>query len=75
MTKRIHSDHFNPIDGVVVRFDASKLTQDNFKIIENLSEILQDSGELGISEIEIFNITIKSLATSEQELIRGDWRL
>jgi len=75
LTKRIHSDHFNPIDGVVVRFDASKLTQDNFKIIENLSEILQDSGELGISEIEIFNITIKSLATSEQELIQGDWRL
>ena len=34
LKKRLHSDHINPIDGVVVRFDASKLTQENFKVIE-----------------------------------------
>lgn len=70
LKKRIHSDHINPIDGVVVRFDASKLTQENFNIIEKLSEILQDSGELGISEVDIFNITIKSLRSSEKDLIK-----
>jgi len=70
LKKRIHSDHMNPIDGVVVRFDASKLTQENFNIIEKLSEILQDSGELGISEVDIFNITIKSLRSSEKDLIK-----
>jgi len=70
LKKRIHSDHLNPIDGVVIRFDASKLTQENFKIIEKLPAILQDSGELGISELDIFNITIKSLKTSEKDLIQ-----
>jgi len=70
LKKRIHSDHMNPTDGVVVRFDASKLTQENFKIIENLSEILQDSGELGVSELDIFNIEIKSLDTTEKDLVQ-----
>ncbi len=49
LKKRIHSDHMNPTDGIVVRFDASNLTQENFKIIEKLPAILQDSRELGIS--------------------------
>ena len=70
LKKRIHSDHMNPTDGIVVRFDASKLTQENFKIIEKLPAILQDSGEIGISELDIFNITIKSLKTSEKDLIQ-----
>jgi len=70
LKKRIHSDHMNPTDGIVVRFDASNLTQENFKIIEKLPAILQDSGELGISELDIFNITIKSLKTSEKDLIQ-----
>ena len=53
------------IDGVIVRFDASKLTQENFKVIENLSEIIQDSGELGVSELDIFNVEIKSLKSKD----------
>ena len=60
----------NPIDKVVVRFDAGKLNQEQFNIIQNLSEILQDSGEIGISEVGIFNIEIKSLETKTDELIR-----
>ena len=65
LKKRLHSDHINPIDGVIVRFDASKLTQENFKVIENLSEIIQDSGELGVSELDIFNVEIKSLKSKD----------
>ena len=70
LKKRIHSDHINPPDKVVVRFDAEKLDQEQFDIIQKLSEILQDSGEIGISEIGIFNIEIKSLETRTDELIR-----
>jgi len=70
LKKRIHSDHMNPSDKVVVRFDCDKLDNEQFQIVQNLSEILQDSGEIGISEVGIFNIEIKSLKSTEKELIR-----
>ena len=70
LKKRIHSDHMNPSDKVVVRFDCDKLDNEQFQIIQNLSEILQDSGEIGVSEVGIFNIEIRSLKSSEKELVR-----
>ena len=70
LKKRIHSDHLNPTDKVVVRFDCDRLDNEQFQIVQNLSEILQDSGEIGISEVGIFNIEIKSLQSREKELIR-----
>ena len=70
LKKRIHSDHLNPTDKVVVRFDCDRLDNEQFQIVQNLSEILQDSGEIGISEVGIFNIEIKSLKSTEKELIR-----
>jgi len=54
---------------VVVRFDASKLNQSNFQILVNLSEILQQSGEVGEMELEIFEFYINKLDTYEKELI------
>ena len=60
----------NPSDKVVVRFDCDKLDNEQFQIVQNLSEILQDSGEIGVSEVGIFNIEIRSLQSSEKELVR-----
>ena len=56
-------------DAVVVEFDCNKLNADNFQILVNLSEILQESGELGMMELEIFKFHINSLKTYEMELI------
>jgi len=69
LSKKIHSDHVEPKNDVVIRFDASKLNQDNFQILVNLSEILQQSGEVGEFELEIFKVKIKSMETYEKELI------
>ena len=69
LKKRIHSQHLNPTNDIVVRFDAQKLTPQNFQILVNLSEILKDSGELGTMQLEIFHLDIKSLNTYEKELI------
>ena len=69
LQQKIHSDHIEPENDVVVRFDASKLNQDNFQILVNLSEILQESGEVGEMELEIFKFEIKSLKTYEKDLI------
>ena len=54
---------------VVVEFDANKLTPQNFQIIVNISEMLQDSGEIGEMEFDIFKLYIKSLKTYEKELV------
>ena len=56
-------------DGVVVEFDCNKLTPTNFQIIVNLSEIVQESGELGEMELDIFKFYINSLETYEKNLI------
>ena len=56
-------------DAVVVEFDCSKLTPDNFQIIVNLSEIIQESGELGEMELDIFKFYINSLETYEKNLV------
>ena len=69
LKKKIHSQHLNPTNDIVVRFDAQKLTSQNFQILVNLSEILKDSGELGTMQLEIFHLDIKSLNTYEKELI------
>jgi len=54
---------------ICVEFDCQKLTPQNFQIIVNLSYMLQDSGEIGEMEYEIFKFYIKSLDTYEKELI------
>ena len=54
---------------MIVKFDCNKLNQDNFQIIVNLSEVLQESGEVGEMELEIFKLNIKSLDSYEKDLI------
>jgi len=69
LKKKIHSDHIQAKNNVIIEFDASKLTQDNFQILVELSSILKESGEVGEMELDIFKFNIKSLDTYEQELI------
>ena len=68
LSKKIHSDHIEPKNDIVVRFDANKLNVNNFQIIVKLSDILQESGEVGEMELEIFKFNIKSMKTYEKEL-------
>ena len=69
LSKKLHSLYTEPDNDVVVRFDASNLNQNNFQILVNLSEILQQSGEVGEMELEIFEFYINKLDTNEKELI------
>ena len=69
LKKKIHSDHIEPKNNVILQFDCRFLTPQNFQILVNLSEILQESGEVGEMELEIFKFSIRSLDTYEKELI------
>ena len=69
LSKKIHSQHIEPKNDIIVEFDAQKLTSQNFQILVNLSELLQDSGEIGEMKYEVFKFHIKSLETYEKDLI------
>ena len=69
LSKKIHSQHIEPKNNITVEFDAQKLTSQNFQILVNLSELLQDSGEVGEMEYDIFKFHIKSLKPYEKNLI------
>ena len=58
-----------PTNNIVVEFDAKQFTQDSFNIIQQLPNIIADSGEVGTFELDVFKITIKSLTIYEHDLI------
>jgi hypothetical protein len=54
---------------IIVEFDANKITQQSFLLIQNLSEIIKESGEIGEFELDLFKIKILSLNEYQNELI------
>ncbi len=55
---------------ILVEFDGNKITQNSFNIIQNLSQIIQGSGEIGEFGLDIFKIKINNLNTYEKNLIK-----
>ncbi len=54
---------------ILISFDGSQLTNQNFQLIPNLSEIIKDSGEIGIFELDIFTIDIIQMNEYQNDLI------
>jgi 2C-methyl-D-erythritol 2,4-cyclodiphosphate synthase len=54
---------------ILVEFDAKRFTQQTFNIIQSLSSIITDSGEIGEFDIDCLKITITNLTTYENNLI------
>ena len=57
---------------VVVEIDAKELNADNFQNLVHLSTILEDSGEVGEMELDIFKIQINKLTNYNDNLIVCD---
>lgn len=55
---------------ILVEIEGNNFTQQDFQIINSLSEIIQDSGEIGSFELNNLKITINSLDTYEYNLIK-----
>ena len=69
LSKKIHTQHSEPINDVVVYIDCSKLNNNNFQMLTQLSEILEEQGEIGEFELDEFTVNVKGLHTYEKELI------
>jgi hypothetical protein len=74
LDEKILSIHAEKENDITVRFDGSKLNQQNFNYITQLSQILtnDDNLEIGSFELDIFEIEIKKIKTYEKELIVND---
>jgi glycosyltransferase involved in cell wall biosynthesis len=72
LRKRCHSltelDKYD-YDNIIVELDGKQFTQQDFDIIQNLSAIIQDSGEIGTFTLSNLKITIVSMETYENDLI------
>ena len=73
LEKRILTTKYNyPIgeNDIVVEFNGRDLTQDSFNILQQLSDIITESGEVvGTFELDIFRITIKRIRSFSKDLI------
>jgi glycosyltransferase involved in cell wall biosynthesis len=72
LKKRVLTIEHNYPEGendIVLEFDARMFTQNSFNIIQNLSDIITESGEVGIFELDCFKVTINNLETYEKNLI------
>jgi GT2 family glycosyltransferase len=72
LTKRVFCIGYNDPAGendIVVAIDGNTFTQTDFQYIQQLSEILQDSGQPGTFRLGNCQITIVSLIAMESELI------
>jgi glycosyltransferase involved in cell wall biosynthesis len=54
---------------IILEFDALKFSPEAFSIIQNLSDIITESGEVGEFEIDCFKVTIHQLKDYSSELI------
>jgi hypothetical protein len=69
LSKKIHSQHIESKNDIIVEFDCNMLSDDNSQLLTRLPHILQDSGEVGVMQYDIFKLTINSLQTYERELV------
>jgi glycosyltransferase involved in cell wall biosynthesis len=74
LSKRVFVESNNdPIDenDIVVEFDATRLTNENFKLLQQLPSIIKESGEIGKFELDIFTIEINHLEEYTNNLIKN----
>ena len=57
-------------NNILVSFDASKLTNQNFQLLTQLTEIIKDSGEVGTFNLDIFTIDIIHMTEYQNNLIK-----
>jgi glycosyltransferase involved in cell wall biosynthesis len=60
---------FEKNNHILVEIDGNNFNQQDFQIIQQLSEIIQDSGEIGEFELGNLKINIIDLTTFEKDLI------
>jgi GT2 family glycosyltransferase len=72
LTKRVLNINKNEPyseNDIIVEFNIQHFNQNSFNIIQNLSDIISESGTIGQFELDCFNITIHQIKDYSNELI------
>jgi glycosyltransferase involved in cell wall biosynthesis len=67
--KPLSFELYDDFEGVVVVIDGNRFNNQDFQLIQHLSEILDDSGEVGEFELGNLKINVGDLTTYEDKLI------
>ena len=57
------------VNNIIVEFDGTQINNDNFLLLQKLSNIIKESGDIGIFELDIFKISIKDMTDYQNTLI------
>ena len=69
LKKKIHTIHTEPKNDIVISFDATKLTQEDYNAIQQLGFIINESGAIGKFKLGNLNVTINKLEQLQNNLI------
>ena len=69
LSKKIHSNHIEPKNDIVISFDATKLNQEDYNAIQQLGFIINESGGVGKFKLGNLNVTINKLEQLQNNLI------
>lgn len=75
MKERVKNIHDEKTNDIIISFDGKQLNQDNFRILTKFQEIINDSGSVGLYNLDIFKVDIKKLQPiDKEELIVNKFR-
>ena len=69
LAERAYVINYPKHNEILVKIDGNSFSQEDFQILQQLPEIIQDSGEIGEFNLGNLKITINDLSTFEKELI------
>ena len=77
LKKKLRRYEDQKINDIVIEFDANKLTNQTFEFFNMLQLMLEDSGQVGVLEFDIFKLNIKNLKDYSTNLIdiNNNWYL
>ena len=61
-----------PANNIVIEFDMNRFTSQHLELITNIPRMLEDSGEIGNMEYDIFKFHINKLEQLQSRLIHAD---
>jgi hypothetical protein len=75
LTKKLKRYEDQKLNDVIIEFDATKLTNQSFEFFNMLQLMLEDSGQIGESEYDIFKLKLNKLSDYNEKLvnIKDNW--
>ena len=71
LSQRVLPYHNEKQNEILVEIDGNRFGNEEYRHIQNLAEIIQDSGEIGEFELQNLKITINDLQTYETQMIKN----